>query len=131
MTKGNEMAAITEAALEGEWFYLVEEQPLDRASDNFYILRHGEVMQSGDQQVIGVYRVYNGCWVITLHRTVPFTTSVELRCTDETFDEMTPMLAANTTHTLPDGGDPLYLYGSFVRRVSDHPSTADVRSRLP
>ncbi len=87
-------------------------------------------MQSGDQQVIGIYSVYNGCWEITLHRTVPFTTSVELRCTDETFDKTTPMLAANTTHTLPDS-DPLYLYGSFVQRVSDHPSTADVRSRLP
>jgi len=125
------MAAITEAALRGEWFYLVEEQPLDRASDNFYILRDGEVMQSGDQQVIGVYSIRDGGSVITLHRTVPFTTSIELKITDDAFDETTAVLAADATHTLPDGADPLYMYGSFVRRFADHPGPADVRSRLP
>jgi hypothetical protein len=47
------MAAITEAALQGEWFYLVEEQPLDRTRQSFYVLDHGEVRTGAEGDVVG------------------------------------------------------------------------------
>jgi hypothetical protein len=124
------MAAITDEALKGEWFYLVEEQPLDRTSKSFYVLDQGEVRTGAEGDVVGTYSVEDGIAVITLHREIPFTTTITLNSADATFDETTSTLCADATHTLPDGSDPLYLYGSFVRRSADFPSVGDVWHRV-
>lgn len=51
------MAAITEASLQGEWFYLEEDEPLDRASPEFSILRDGKVQSSTKPDVSREYVV--------------------------------------------------------------------------
>lgn len=112
------MAAITEAALQGEWFYLVEEQSLDRSIDAFYVLREGEVTLGNDPEVVGTYSIAGDGVVLTLRRAIPFTTAIELNSTEATFNGTTSALIANATHILADGSDPLYLYGSFVRRFA-------------
>jgi hypothetical protein len=124
------MAAITEEALRGEWFYLVEEQPLDRTSKSFYVLDQGEVRTGGEAGVVGTYSVEAGVAVITLHRAISFTTTITLNSADVTFDETTSVLGAHVTHTLPDGSDPLELYGAFVRRSADFSSVEDVWRRV-
>lgn len=123
------MAAITEDALRGEWFYLVEEQPLDRTSKSYYVLDQGEVRTGAEADVVGTYSIQDGRAVITLLRTIPFTTTITLNSADMAFDETTNVLGADATHTLPDGGDPLQLYGSFIRRFADFPSAEDVLRR--
>jgi hypothetical protein len=124
------MAAITNEALQGEWFYLVEEQPLDRTSKSFYVL-HGEDVRTGTEaEVVGTYSIEDDSAVITLLRTTPFTTTITLTSADAAFDKTTSVLSADATHTLPDGSDPLHLYGSFVRRFADFPSVEDVWSRV-
>ena len=123
------MAAITEAALQGEWFYLEEEQPLDRTVPNFYSLRHGEVRTSQATEVIGAYEIYGDRVVITFHRTSPFTTTITLSSSNPVFDTATGALSSSATYTLPDGSDPLHMHGSFVRRIADYPTAEDVARR--
>jgi hypothetical protein len=67
--------------------------------------------------------------VVTLHREIPFTTTITLNSADATFDETSSVLGANATHTLPDGSDPLHLYGSFVRRFAGFPSVDEIKRR--
>jgi hypothetical protein len=123
------MAAITEDALQGEWFYLEEEQPLDRTTMNFSVLRTGEVRIGEASEVVGTYGVKGDRVVINFHRTVPFTTTITLSSGQSVFDLATDVLPSSTIYTLPDGGDPLRMYGSFVRRIADFPSADDVRGR--
>jgi hypothetical protein len=40
------------------------------------------------------------------------------------------VLSSSAIYTLPDGSDPLRMYGSFVRRIADFSSAADVRRRV-
>jgi hypothetical protein len=124
------MATITEAALQGGWFYLEEEQPLDRSAVNFYVLRAGEIRIGEAAEVVGTYSIENDRVVITFHRTVPFTTMITLSSGHSGFDLATDVLPSSTIYTLPDGSDPLRMYGSFVRRIADFPSADDVRGRL-
>jgi hypothetical protein len=124
------MASITEAALQGEWFYLVEDQSFDRTSREFYVLDRGEVRLGTSPEAVGVYTLGDDYVAIRLHRAIPFTTTITLSSNDATFNKTTRILAADATHTLPDGSDPLYLYGTFIRRVADYPSVCDVWRRV-
>lgn len=120
------MATITEDALRGEWFYLEEEQPLDRTTMNFYVLRAGQVRIGEASEVVGTYSIEGDRVVITFHRTVPFTTRITLSSGQSVFDLATDVLSSSTIYTLPDGNDPLRMYGSFVRRIDDFPVAGDV-----
>ena len=123
------MAAITEDALQGEWFYLEEEQPLDRTATNFYFLQAGEVKIGEASEVVGTYSIDHDKVVITFHRAIPFTTTVILSSDEAVFTPATDVLSSFAIYTLPDGSDPLRMYGSFVRRTADFPTTDDVRRR--
>jgi hypothetical protein len=122
------MATITEDALHGEWFYIEEQQPPDRAAMNFYVLRTGEIRINEAAEVVGTYSIEGDRVVITFHRTIPFTTTITLSSVQSVFDSATDVLSSSAI-TLPDGSDPLRMYGSFVRRIADAPSANDVRGR--
>jgi hypothetical protein len=124
------MATITEDALHGEWFYLEEQQPLDRAAMNFYVLRTGEIRINEAAEVVGTYSIEGDRVVITFHRTIPFTTTITLSSVQSVFDSATDVLSSSAIYTLPDGSDPLRMYGSFVRCIADVPSADDVRGRV-
>lgn len=124
------MAALTDAALQGEWFYLEEEQPLDRTATNFYVLRAGEVMIGKVGEVVGSYSIEGDRTVIVFHRTTPFKTTITLGSSHSVFDGATDVLSSSALYTLPDGSDPLIMYGSFVRRFADFPSADDLRGRV-
>ncbi|MEG3085448.1 hypothetical protein U1707_17535 [Sphingomonas sp. PB2P12] len=49
------MATITEEALQGEWFYLEEEQPLDLSSPSFYMLADGIITPNDRPDDVGSY----------------------------------------------------------------------------
>jgi hypothetical protein len=123
------MAAITEAALQGEWFYLEEEQQLDRTATNFYVLRAGEVRIGNAAEVVGTYSIESDRMVVTFHRIIPFTTTITLTSAHLGVDEGADVFSSSATYTLPDGSDPLHMYGSFVRRTADFPSAQDVARR--
>ena len=113
------MAAITEEVIRGEWFYLEEEQPLDRTVSNFYVLLAGEVRIGDAAEVVGTYSMEGDRVVITFHRTLPFTTTTALSSNESVLDPATDVLSSFAIYTLPDGSDPLRMYGSFVRRIAD------------
>ena len=123
------MVTITEETLEGEWFYLEEEQPADRTAMNFYVLRAGEVRIGEASEVVGTYSIEGDRVIITLHRTIPFMTAISLSSGRSVFGPATDVLSSSAIYTLPDGSDPLRMYGSFVRRIGDFPGTDDVRRR--
>lgn len=110
-------------------FAHVQLQPLDRMSMNFYVLRDGELRIGNGAGVVGTYSIQDGHAVITFDRTIPMTTTIMLSSPDPAFDETTSLLQSSATYTLPDGSDPYYLYGSFVRRIAGLSSTDDVRRR--
>jgi hypothetical protein len=124
------MAAITEDALQGAWFYLEEGQQLDRTAMNFYVLYAGELRIGESAEVVGTYSIHDDRVVITFHRTIPFTTTITLSSGQSVFDPATDVLSSSAIYTLPDGSDPLRMYGSFVRRIADFSSAADVRRRV-
>jgi hypothetical protein len=128
--KGTVMAAITEEAIQGEWFYLEEEQPLDRTATNFYVLHGGEVRIGHVAEAVGTYSIDGDRAVISLHRTIPFTTTITLISEQSVFDPATDVLLSSATYTLPDGSDPLHMYGAFVRCRADYRSTADTWRRI-
>ena len=127
---GARIATITEDALRGEWFYLEEEQSLDRTAMNFFVLRAGEIRVGEAAEVVGTYNIEGDRVVITFHRTIPFKATITLSNGQSVFDPATDVLSSSTIYTLPDGSDPLRMYGSFVRRIADFPSADDVRGRL-
>lgn len=124
------MAQITEAALQGEWFYLEEEQPLDRTATNFYVLQAGEVRIGDASEAVGTYSIDRDRVVITFNRTIPFTTTVTLSSDALDFTSATDLLSSSAIYTLPDGSDPLRMYGMFVRRLADYRSTPDTWRRI-
>lgn len=121
--KGNEMAAITGAALEGEWFYLEEEQPLDLTSPSFYVLADGRVTPNDRPDEVGSYRIDDGKVVIEFPKYARAALSIELACDEPTFDEGTDLLTANASYEVAAVDEPLHYYGTFVRRRADYHST--------
>jgi hypothetical protein len=97
---------------------------------NFYVLHAEEVRIGEAAEVVGTYSIEGDRVVITFHRTVPFTTTITLSGSQSVFDLNTNVLPSSTIYTLPDGSDPLRMYGSFVRRIADFPSADDVRRRV-
>lgn len=123
------MATITEDALQGEWFYLEEEQQLDHTAANFYVVYAGEVRIGDATEVVATYIIEGDRVVITFHRIIPFTTTITLSIGQSGCNPTMDVLSSSATYTLPDGSDPLRMYGLFVRRIADLPSTKDVRGR--
>jgi hypothetical protein len=123
------MAAITEAALQGEWFYLEEDAPLDRASPEFFILRDGKVRTSNKLDLVGEYAITDDGAVLTFARRARSTLVIALRATGEAFDETTPTLQADATYEMESFDEPLSFYGAFIRRDTDYFSTDDVWRR--
>jgi hypothetical protein len=117
------MAAITEAALQGEWFYLEEEQPLDWTSPSFYILNDGHVTPNDRPNDIGMYVIEDGKALIEFPKYAGAALTIELLCDEFKFDETTDNLTANASYAIPPVDEPLHYYGTFVRRRADYHST--------
>lgn len=128
MPKGNEMAAITDAALKGEWFYLEEEQPLDRTTPEYYVLRGNVVRSSTKPDVVGTYAIDGEQVAIVFTRRGDTHFRITLRSTAPVFTPATDILQAQATYQL--GGDPVEYYGAFVRRSADYASAADVEKTV-
>jgi hypothetical protein len=128
--EGTERATITEAALEGEWFYLEEEAPLDRASPEFFILRDGKV-QSSTKADAGEYSITDDGVLLTFAPRGPSRRTIALSATGAVFDETTPTLQADATYEMEALDEPMSYYGAFIRRDADSLSTDDVARRAP
>jgi hypothetical protein len=124
------MAAITEAALQGEWFYLEEDAPLDRANPEFFILREGVVRSSRDLQVGGTYEITYDRVVLTFTRRGQSGFVMTLNAAGNMFDETTPSLPADATYRFEGIDGPVNYYGTFVRRIADYAGTAEVWRRV-
>jgi hypothetical protein len=123
------MAAIIEEALQGEWFYLEEDEPLDRASPEFFILRNGKVQSSTKLDLVGEYAITDDGAVLTFARRAQSTLVIALRATGEAFDETTPTLQADATYEMEALDEPMSFYGVFIRRDADYFRTEDVSRR--
>jgi hypothetical protein len=123
------MAAISEAALQGEWFYLEEEQPLDRASPEFFIFRDGKVQSSTMPDVTGEYIITGNGAVLTFAPRGATRRTIALSATGAVFDETTPTLQADATYEMEALDEPMSLYGALVRRDADYSSTDDLSRR--
>jgi hypothetical protein len=110
------MAAITEAALQGSWFYLVEEAPLDRDSPEFFILRNGKVHSSTEPDFTGEYVITDDSAVITFARRGGSRRTIALSATGAEFDETTRTLQADATYEMEAIDEPMSFYGAFIRR---------------
>jgi hypothetical protein len=124
------MAAVTEAALQGEWFYLEEKEPLDRASPEFFILRDGKVQSSTKPEVTGEYVITGDGAVLTFARRGASRRTLALSATGAVFDETTPMLQADATYEMEAIDEPMHFYGAFIRRDADYLSSDDVARRV-
>jgi hypothetical protein len=124
------MATITEGALQGEWFYIEEEQPLDRTTPEFFILRDGVVRSSRNLDVTGTYEINDDQALLTLTRDGHSDLVVTLRATGDRFDEATPSVPANAAYLLEGFEEPVSYYGSFVRRLADCSGIEEVRRRV-
>jgi hypothetical protein len=124
------MAAITEAALQGSWFYLVEEAPLDRDSPEFFILRNGKVHSSTEPDFTGEYVIMDDSTVITFARRGGSRRTIALSATGAEFDETTRTLQADATYEMEAIDEPMSFYGAFIRRDVNQVSTDDVSRRV-
>jgi hypothetical protein len=66
--KGVSTGAITEEALQGEWSYLEEKEPLDRAKPEFFVLRDSKVQSNTKPNVMGKYAITDAGAVLTSAR---------------------------------------------------------------
>lgn len=123
------MAAINESALRGEWFYIEEDEPLDRTSPEFFILEDGKAQSSTKPDVMGEYIITDDGAVLTLARRGATKRTIALRATGAVFDETTPTLQADTTYKMDALDEPMNFYGALIRRDVDYFSTADVSRR--
>ena len=125
------MATITEAGLQGEWFYLEEEQPLDRTSARFFILRDGSVRANASADLVGTYKIMGEAAVIRFSRSDHPDYVMTLHAAGEVFDEGTETIHANAAYRIEGVDEPVRYYGSFVRRIADYASTTDTIERVP
>lgn len=126
--KGTGVAAITEDVIQGEWFYLEEEQPLDRSSPEFYILRDGEIRSSTKPDIAGTYAFDGDQVAIAFRQRADTQFTITLRSTGAPVTAETDVLHAQASYRLAD--DPIDYYGSFVRRFADHTSAEEIEKRL-
>jgi hypothetical protein len=111
---------------QGEWFYLKEDEPLDRANPEFFILHDGKVQSSTKPDVTGEYVITDDGAVLTFARRGGSRRTIALRATGAVFDETTPTLQADATYEMEEFDEPMNLYGAFIRRGADYFSTDDV-----
>lgn len=128
--KGVPMATVTEAALQGEWFYVEEDQPLDRTSPEFFILREGIVRSSRNLDVAGTYEIAHDRAVLTFSRRGRSDFVMTLYAAGDVFDETTPSLPADATYRFQGIVEPVSYYGTFVRRLADYSGTTEVWRRV-
>jgi hypothetical protein len=124
------MATITEAALQGEWFYLEGEEPLNRARSEFFVLRDGAVRSSTHMDLVGTYLIAGERAVLTFVRRGRCDFAMTLQALGDVFDETSTSIQADATYGLDDVEDPSTYYGTFVRRLADYSGTDDVRRRV-
>jgi hypothetical protein len=124
------MAQITEAALQGEWFYLEEEQPLDLTSTSYYTLADGRVTPNDRPDDVGSYVVEGEKAVIQFPKYARAALTIELICDAPTFDEDTDLLTANASYEMAAVDEPLHYYGTFVRRRADYHPTPGAWRRI-
>jgi hypothetical protein len=124
------MAAITDHALQGEWFYLAEEQPLDLTSPSFYILAEGRVTPNDRPDDVGTYVIDDGRALIDFPKYVRAALTIEVLCEDSKFDKNTDILTANASYEMAAVDEPLHYYGTFVRRRADYHSTPSAWRRV-
>jgi hypothetical protein len=124
------MAAITDQALQGEWFYLEEEQPLNLASPSFYILAEGRVTPNDRPDDVGTYVIEDGRALIEFPKYARAALTIELLCEDSKFDQSTEILMANASYEMAAVDEPLHYYGTFVRRRADYHSTPSTWRRV-
>jgi len=124
------MATITEAGLQGDWFYIEEEQSLDRASPEFFILREGVVRSSRNQDVVGSYEIMGDAAVLTFSRREHSEFVMTLHAPGDVFDEATPSMHANAAHRMEAIDETVRHYGTFVRRTADDLRAADIWHRV-
>lgn len=91
------MATITEAALRGEWFYIEEQQPLDRVNKEFFILRDGDVRSCRNPDVLGTYAFADDRAILTFSRREHSDFVMTLHAIGAVFDDTTPILSADAT----------------------------------
>ncbi|RZL82472.1 MAG: hypothetical protein EOP66_04910, partial [Sphingomonas sp.] len=117
------MAAISESALRGEWFYIEEDEPLDRTSPEFFILEGGKAQSSTKPDVMGEYVIMDDRAVLTLARRGASKRTIALFATGAVFDETTRTLQADTTYDMDALDEPMNFYGTLIRRDADYFST--------
>ncbi|RYF22448.1 MAG: hypothetical protein EOO77_04075 [Oxalobacteraceae bacterium] len=124
------MATITEAGLQGEWFYLEEEQPLDRTTERFFILQDGSVRSNGSTDVVGKYKIMGDAAVIRFSRSDHPDYVMTLHAAGEVFDEGTQSVHANAAYRIEEIDEPVRYYGTFVRRTANYASASDISRRI-
>ncbi|RYF22935.1 MAG: hypothetical protein EOO77_03090 [Oxalobacteraceae bacterium] len=124
------MATITEAGLQGEWFYLEEEQPLDRTTGKFFTLQNGNVRSNGSTDVVGVYKIMGDAAVIRFSRSDHPDYVMTLHAAGEVFNEGTQSIHANAAYRIEGIDEPVRYYGTFVRRIADYNSTTTISRRV-
>lgn len=110
------MAAIQEAALQGEWFYLVENELLDRGNPEFFILRDGKVQSSTNPELVGKYEINGDGAVLTFARKARSTRTIGLCSTGAVLNDKINTLQADATYEMEALDEPTNFYGMFVRR---------------
>jgi hypothetical protein len=110
------MAAIQETALQGEWFYLVEDELLDRGNPEFFILRDGKAQSSTNPELVGEYQINGDGAVLTFARQPRSTRTIGLCSTGAVLDDRINILQADATYQMEALDEPTKFYGTFVRR---------------
>jgi hypothetical protein len=85
--KETSMAVIQEAALQGEWFFLVESELLDRDNPEFFILQDGKVQSSTNPELVGEYAIDGDGAVLTFARRARSTQTIGLCSIGAVFDD--------------------------------------------
>ena len=113
------MTAIKEAALQGEWFYLVEHEPLDRGNPEFFILRDGTVKSSTSADFVGEYVINDNGAVLTFAQRGRFKRTIALCPTIAVSNDTIDIFHADETCQIEALDEPTNFYGAFIRRNVD------------
>jgi len=124
------MAAITDEALEVEWFYLEGEEPLDRGNPEFFILQYGKVRSTTKAGLRGSYFITDDAAVLAFSAYERPLFVLKLKASGESFDSRSTSLDASAGYVFEEFDEPIIHYGTFVRRFADYVSSADVAHRI-
>jgi hypothetical protein len=124
------MATISEAALRGQWFYLEEDQPLERRGPAFFELLDGRIRSNARVDQVGTYLIAGARALLTFTRHGHPDFVITLQVTGDSFDEDTPSLQADGHYRTGTFGQPVNYSGTFVRRVADRSRSGLVWRRL-